>query len=136
MENQLINAETEFEILEMTREFIANPENKYSLIPMTGVGSAQGAIATYNGMIMERMKLENNAKANNVVLQTLDKQIDAMRENINKTLDKIHENSFVRLSELRKQTQQSQSKLSDIPTQEREFVSIKRLQTIKEQLIK
>lgn len=134
LENQLINAETEFEILEMTREFIANPENKYSLIPMTGVGSAQGAINTYNGMIMERMKLENNAKTNNVVLQTLNKQIDAMRENINKTLDKIRENSFVRLSELRKQTQQSQSKLSDIPTQEREFVSIKRLQTIKEQL--
>ena len=134
LENRLIEAETEFEILEMTREFIANPENKYSLIPMTGVGSAQGAIAQYNGMIMERMKLESNAKVNNVVLQTLDKQIDAMRENINKTLDKIHENSFVRLSELRKQTQTSQSKLSDIPTQEREFVSIKRLQTIKEQL--
>lgn len=134
LENRLIEAETEFEILEMTREFIANPENKYSLIPMTGVGSAQGAIAQYNGMIMERMKLESNAKVNNVVLQTLDKQIDAMRENINKTLDKIHENSFVRLSELRKQTQNSQSKLSDIPTQEREFVSIKRLQTIKEQL--
>lgn len=134
LENQLIEAETEFEILEMTREFIANPENKYSLIPMTGVGSAQTAITTYNEMIMERMKLENNAKVNNVVLQTLNKQIDAMRENINKTLDKIYENSFVRLSELRKQTQQSQSKLSDIPTQEREFVSIKRLQTIKEQL--
>lgn len=134
LENQLIEAETEFEILEMTREFIANPENKYSLIPMTGVGSAQTAITTYNEMIMERMKLENNAKVNNVVLQTLNKQIDAMRENINKTLDKIYENSFVRLSELRKQTQQSQSKLSDIPTQEREFVSIQRLQTIKEQL--
>lgn len=134
LENRLIEAETEFEILEMTREFIANPENKYSMIPMTGVGSAQGAIASYNGMIMERMRLESNAKVNNVVLQTLDKQIDAMRENINKTLDKIHENSLVRLVELRKQTQQSQSKLSDIPTQEREFVSIKRLQTIKEQL--
>ena len=135
LENQLIASETEFEILQMTREFISNPVNKYSMIPYSsGAGSASGIIGAYNGLIAERIKLENNAKANNVVLQALSKQIDALRENITETLNKSYETSLVRLNELRKQVRESQTKLGEIPSQEREYISMKRHQSVKEQL--
>lgn len=135
LENQLISAETEFEILQMTREFISNPVNKYAMIPYaSGEGSATGIIATYNSLIAERIKLENNAKANNIALQALSQQIDALRGNIIATLDKSYENALVRLNELRKQTQESQSKLGNIPTKEREYLGMKRHQSVKEQL--
>lgn len=135
LENQLISAETEFEILQMTREFISNPVNKYAMIPYaSGEGAATGIISSYNALIAERIKLENNAKANNIALQALSKQIDALRENIIATLDKSYENSLVRLNELREQVQKSQTKLGEIPSQEREYLSMKRHQSVKEQL--
>ena len=135
LENQLIASETEFEILQMTRDFISNPVNKYSMIPYSsGAGAAAGIISAYNALIGERIKLENNAKANNIALQALSKQIDALRENITETLSKSYETSLVRLSELRKQVSESQAKLGEIPAQEREYLSMKRHQSVKEQL--
>lgn len=135
LENKLINAETEFEILSMTRSFVSNPENNKSLIPYSsGAGSASSIIASYNSLIMERMKLANNAKTNNKVLQALDEQISALRGNIIETLNKSYETTLYRLNELRAETRESQSKLNVIPTQEREFRNIMRQQSIKENL--
>lgn len=135
LEKQLIQAETEFEILKITREFIANPANDYSLIPTTsGSANVQNAINAYNGLILERVKLQKNAKANNAMLKALDEQIEVMRKNINVSLDKAYDNSLVALKELRAEVNSADSRLGNIPTQEREFLNIKRQQTIKETL--
>lgn len=140
LENQLIAAETENEVLRLTRDFIADPANKYQLIPLSGMdydgktSSVTGAINAYNGLILNRMKIENNAKSNNASLKVLNEQIDAMRANINVSLDKAIENSNVALGELREQSRQSLSRLGNIPTQEREYYNIKRQQSVKEQL--
>lgn len=135
LENQLINVETEFEILQLTREFIANPENKYAMIPFaSGTGAAKEGIEAYNTLILERIKLENNAKSGNVSLQALNKQIDSMRENIIETIDKTYESTSIRINELRSQYNQSQAKLSDVPAQEREYLGLKRQQSVKQEL--
>ncbi|MCM1518485.1 MAG: polysaccharide biosynthesis tyrosine autokinase [Pseudoflavonifractor sp.] len=134
-ERQLVTAETEFEILNMTREFISNPANRYALVPASGaIGSAADAINTYNGLVLERMKLENNAKANNAALKALSDQLDAMRGNIVTTIERAVENSLVKLRELRQKSNESLSRLGDIPRQEREYVNIKRQQEVKAQL--
>ncbi len=135
LEKELIAKETEFEILKMTREFISNPENAYSLIPTTsGSSSTHGAIGSYNNLILERMKLENNAKANNAALRALNEQIDAIRKNIITSLDRTYETSIVALNELRSEVNATERKLGNIPTQEKEFLNIKRQQKIKESL--
>lgn len=138
LEAQLVSAETEFEILNMVRKFVANPENRYSLVPSTAAGGESGAAAeaikTYNELVLERMKLQNNAKTNNASLRAISEQIDALRGNINTTLDKAVEASLVKLRELRQKSNESMSKLGDIPRQEREYTTIKRQQSIKAQL--
>ncbi len=135
LEKELIAAETEFEILKMTRDYISSPENAYTLIPTSaGSTSAQTAISSYNALILERLKLEKNAKANNTALQTLTKQIDAVRENIVISLDKTYESSLLALNELRSEVNSTNTRLNNIPTQEREFINIKRQQKIKETL--
>lgn len=135
LEEQLIKAETEFEILEMIRAYISNPENKYSLIPKaTDVASDVNAISSYNGLVLEHIKLSNNAKTNNKTLQALEEQIDALRENIIETLNKSYESSLMRLNELRNQVKQSQSKLGGVPSQEREYLELLREQTIRNTL--
>lgn len=138
LEAQLVSAETEFEILNMVRKFVANPENRYSLVPSTAAGGETGAAAeaikTYNELVLERMKLQNNAKTNNASLRAISEQIDALRGNINTTLDKAVEASLVKLRELRQKSNESMSKLGEIPRQEREYTTIKRQQSIKAQL--
>lgn len=135
LENQLISAETEYEILNMTRQYISNPDNKYSTIPnASGTGAANVAIEAYNNLILERVKLMSNAKGNNISLQALTDQIDILRETIITTLDKSYETATVRLNELRSQVKESQEKLSGIPSQEREYLGLLREQTIRNTL--
>lgn len=135
LEEKLIETETEFEILSMTRQYISNPENQFSLIPYTsGVGSASSAINSYNDLIMRRVTLLNNAKSGSVALANLDKQINVLRDNIIATLDKNYETAQLRLNELRTQTQLSQSKLKGMPAQEREYLELLREQTIRNTL--
>ncbi len=140
IEAKLLEAETENEVLKMTRDFMTNPSNKYSLIPLSGFGHSgqQSALTAYinsfNGLILNRMKIENNAKSNNASLKVINEQLDAMRANIDASLTKAIEQSNISVSELRHQASRSQSKLGEIPTQEREFYNIKRQQGVKEQL--
>ena len=136
LENQLLNAETEFEILSIVRSFISNPNNKYSLVPYSaGLGSAGGLISGYNSLMLERLKLmNNNAKANNAAILAIEKQADALYENIIATLDKNYDTALLKLTELRKQTGEFQAKLVEIPSQEREFLNMQRQQSVKEQL--
>lgn len=135
LENQLVNAETEFEILSMTREFLSNPENKYSLIPnVSGSGIAGSAISGYNALVLDRLKLMNNAKANNKALKAIEDQLDTLQASIVETLNKSYETSLFRLNELKSQTNKSQAKLSGVPTQEREYLELLREQTIRNSL--
>lgn len=58
------------------------------------------------------MKLVNNAKTNNnAALRTISSQLDAMRENINATLDRSLASARVKLHDLREQMNTSDSRL-------------------------
>lgn len=134
-ERNLIAAQTENEIIKMTRDFINDPAKAYELIPssneIAGVGSA---IGTYNSLILKRLELMNNAKGNNTALKSLNDQIDAMRSSINTSLQRAYVNSNVQVKELSAQVAKAQGKLGNIPTQERTFINLKRQQEVKQQL--
>ena len=136
IDEQLVKAETEYEILEMTRELMNDPGHQYDLIPTPyGAEAAIDAIAEYNKLILERMKLVNNAKTNNnAALRTISSQLDAMRENINATLDRSLASARVKLHDLREQMNTSDSRLGELPRQEREYLNIKRRQVVQENI--
>ncbi len=135
VERKLIAAQTENEIIRMTRDFLTDPTKAYELIPASneipGVGSSVG---TYNSLILRRLELMNNAKGNNQALRTLNEQIDAMRSSILTSLDRSYQNSNIQLRDLRGQLGRAEGKLGNIPSQEREFLNLKRTQEIKQQL--
>lgn len=136
IDQELVKAETETEILQMTRELMNDPNNRYNLIPTPyGAEAAVEAIAQYNELVLERMKLLNNAKTNNnAALRTISGQLDAMRENINATLDRSLASATVKVNDLRKQMQESDSRLGQMPRQEREYLNIKRRQVVQENI--
>ncbi len=143
IEGEMLGAQTEHEILSMTRQFISNPANNYSLIPSLGVdgssssqpyAAASDAISKYNEVMLERMKIASSAKGNNAALKMLDDQLEAMRKNIIVSVDRAYNNSSVKLGEIRKENNNTASRIGTIPTLEREYEGLKRVQLVQEQL--
>lgn len=134
-ERQLVSAETRSELIKMARDFLTQPENAYQLIPFSGdAGSANDAIAQYNGMIARRMDLMQNARGDNIALQQLNAQIDAMRTNINATLAHEYETTLAMIREAKSENNKLLDRLGNVPAQEREFLNLKRQQEVKQQL--
>ncbi len=135
MEASIIETETQLQIIKMVRDFISDPANAYSLVPMTTVtADAAEAIQAFNDLVLKRIELAQNAREGNLGLQALDSQIDAMRKNINISLNKAYESTEVTLNEMKSQMATTESKLGQIPTLEREYRAIQRQRSIKEQL--
>ena len=135
VERSIIEAETSYELLKIANDFFKNPENNYAMMPFASdIPGVDGAINSYNALIARRMEMESNAKGDNLALKTLNDQIDAVRENIKVSINRATDNASVRLKELNSVASESDSKLNSIPSQEREFLELKRDQTIKNQL--
>ena len=139
IEKELITAETKSEILKMTRDFLRDSDNAYALIPAINMGDDGGSnknapIDAYNALILERMQLTATAKPNNVRLKQLDEQLDAMRGNIKASLDRAYDQQMAAVNELKAQVNQTNKRLGAFPSQEREFRSILREQSVKEAL--
>lgn len=135
IEKELLMSETQAEIIKMTGEFIADPANAHSLIPMTTENTGlQEGIKSYNELMLQRMALASNAKPNNKALQLLDEQIDAMRATIATSVVKAYDSMMVAIREQRSKLNQAMGRLGSVPEQEREFLNMKRQQQVKQQL--
>lgn len=135
LENALLSAETQYEVLKMADDFFSNPKNNYAMMPFAPeLSGVEDAITLYNEMIAKRMEIETNAKGDNPALLAINEQIDAMRENVKKSINRAVSSASVRLKELKAESSASENKLSSIPAQEREYLELQRDQTIKNQL--
>lgn len=135
VEAELLAAETNLEIIKMTRDFLADSVNAYDMVPLNVSNpEVQEGIKGYNELVMRRESLRRNAKPQNYALRQLDKQIEMMRANIQSSLAKAYDGASIQLNELRKEKLGADSKLSNIPTHEREYLNMKRRQEVKQQL--
>ncbi len=135
LEQELIKSQAGTEVLKMLNDFLADPANANSLMPSTSATTdAQDAITAYNNVLLQRMDLARNAKANNVPLKKLDEQIAAMRANLKTSLEKAYQSSLTASRHLEAQVNYSDSRISKMPYQERIYHSILRQQTLKEEI--
>ncbi len=140
VQKQLLEAETQLEIINLARTFIADPENKYNLIPV--INSTNDAnssidnkgIQEYNALVLQRVTLTNNAKGNNIALRNIEEQLDALRENIALSLNKSYNSQKIIVANLRNENNATLGRLNQLPADERTYVNIKRHQTVQEGL--
>ncbi|MDE6266008.1 MAG: polysaccharide biosynthesis tyrosine autokinase [Muribaculaceae bacterium] len=134
-EAKLVEAETQLDILKMTKEFLSNPGNQYDLIPTSVANEAlQGIITRYNEMIMARINLLNTAKESNISVQQLNQRIGVVRGNIMETLERTLDQQRLIVSDIRRQLGGAKGVLAGVPTQEKQYRSLLRQQSVKEQL--
>lgn len=135
IEESLIQAQTKADILKMTLDFFKNPDNKYSLVPVAIPEEAvSNAIGEYNAVILKRLDLIDNVSESNTAVRSLEKQIDAMRENLNSSLHRIYANAELTLNEIKKEHDAVISRMGEAPEQEYHYIDLMRQRGVKQQL--
>ena len=136
LESEILAAQSKGAVLKMIKDFLAKPENRYALIPFTGDSESaiSDGVAEYNTIILEYLKIKNNSKADNALLVALQKQIEAIKDNMLISIDRSIVSNDVVLKELTASSNESINKLGSIPTQEREYLELKRSQIVQNTL--
>ncbi len=136
-EKRLTELETQLNMINSVENYIRNPKNAEALIPsniITDDPSLAKSIQDYNMAVLERMKLSQTANEKNPALIQADQQITALRSNVLASVSSVKSGIQIARNDVLRQGAQFNSKIRNVPTQERQFLEIKRQQEIKQNL--
>ncbi len=133
VETGVIEYETRASVLKMIIDFLRSDNNRYSLIPFAGEMPKE-PLEEYNKLVMERMRLQEQAKGNNSTLRTISAQIDAMRTNLLTSLERELAATNIAVSDMKRNNAGTSSRISDYPTMEKDLLALYRDQKIKNQI--
>lgn len=129
--------ETQYNLIVYIEEYISKPENKTSLIP-ANLGVSDEAlvrlIENYNASLLKRMKLLRTTNEHNPVIEQLDDQINVVRNNIISSINSLKEGINISRRDVANKDEMFLKRMQSVPTQEREYIEIKRQQKITETL--
>lgn len=134
---KVLVAESQAIVLNMVEDFLASPENEYSLVPLNiGVNekSVLEGLQKYNEALLERNKLLKSTNSDNPTLSIINEQLSAMRENMLASVRSVKLGFQYMHSNLLKQENELNSHIKNMPIQEREYLNLKRQQMIKQEL--
>ena len=131
-EKKRVENQTQINLVMDLQRYLQGTE--YEVLP-SNVGlqdaGVSGALDRYNEMVSERNRLLRTSTENNPAIVNLNASIRAMRGNIQTTLDATLKGLEITKTDLVREAGRYSRRISDAPTQERQFVSIARQQEIK-----
>ena len=131
-EKKRVENQTQINLVMDLQRYLQGTE--YEVLP-SNVGlqdaGVSGAIDRYNEMVSERNRLLRTSTESNPAIVNLNASIRAMRGNIQTTLDATLKGLEITRADLAREASRYSRRISDAPTQERQFVSIARQQEIK-----
>jgi capsular exopolysaccharide synthesis family protein len=136
-EQQLVQVETQLNIVNSLSEYVRNPNNANKTIPANvGIEDPNLAATTseYNRLVLERERLSQSMTADNPAMIRLEEQIAGLRENINSSISSVQQGLNIQRRDARNQANIYGGRIGVMPTQEREFMELSREQQIKASL--
>ena len=131
-EKRRVENQTQISLVKDLQRYLQG--NDYEVLP-SNVGLKDAALATaiakYNEMLMERNRLLRTSTENNPTIINLTSSIHAMRANVVASMDATLKGLQITKADLQREAKRFSQRISDAPTQERQFVSIARQQEIK-----
>lgn len=123
-------------IADMLEGFISDPKNKYELIPSNTAVSNNTleAIRAYNSALLERTHLLQNSTQQNPVVISMNEQIDLLRKNVETSIRNARRDISIRKKDWAGLEGEMQSRISEMPRQEREYLEIERQRKVKSDL--
>ncbi len=131
-EKRRVENQTQISLVKDLQKYLRG--NEFEVLP-SNVGlqdaALAAAIAKYNEMLMERNRLLRTSTENNPTIINLTSSIQAMRANVVASMDATLKGLQITKADLVREAKRFSQRISDAPTQERQFVSIARQQEIK-----
>jgi capsular exopolysaccharide synthesis family protein len=101
---------------------------------IAGQGDTGGLMDSYNQLILERNRIMKSATAVNPSVVKLDQEIASLKLNVTESLSRLQANLNIQKRDFSSQEGLLDSKIGEIPVQERQFRAIARQQKVKEEL--
>lgn len=136
LQEKTTEANIQMDIAAMLDKYVNNPQNKYELIP-TNTGVLAGtleAIRAYNSTVLERNRLLQNTTESNPVLISLNEQIDLLRKNVQISVSNAKRDLTMRKKDWSGLEGEMQSRMSEMPKQQREYIEMERQRQVKSDL--
>ena len=135
--SDVLELETQLQLADYIKEYLTDPTKEVDLIPAnTGIAdmNIESQINQYNSIKLRRDKLVDDSSAMNPVVLELNNSLRAMKQTIIMAVDNMIVSLNVRMQDARSREEQARTRMTSIPTQQREMLSIERQQKIKESL--
>ena len=132
--NQLVESDTQLQLLDYLSEYVADPANKYQLIPSNvGLSDAVSAslINAYNQDVLNRNRLLQSASENSPQVVTLTVTLDRTQESVKEALMQARKAAEIKRQGILSQFGLYKTKVANTPEQERVLTQIGRQQEVK-----
>ncbi len=135
-ETRRMEIETQLNLVQYIEDFILNPANRNKLIPNLGIKDPGLAalIGEYNELLLNRERIEAATSTENPALKQLNQQVANMFQNITNSIGNEKRASQIALQDLEREYTITSSRISNIPTVERQYTDIVRQQEVKSNL--
>ena len=133
----VMELETQLRLATYIKDYLTDPTREIDLIPSnTGISdiNIENQIGQYNAVKLRRDKLIEDSSEKNPVVEELNTSLRAMKQSIIRAVDNMIVSINVRRNDAQSRESRAQSRVSSIPTKERQMLSIERQQKIKESL--
>lgn len=131
---QLIEATTQIQILDDLRQYMANPSNKYQIIP-SNIGlkdvASSALITQYNKTVLDRNRLLASASENSPVVTSKTEELENLTSSIHEALRQARRTADIERKGIERQYNEFQTRIENTPTQERVLTQIGRQQEVK-----
>lgn len=136
-EQQLVEVETQLSVVNSLNNYLNNPANQNKTVPSNiGVNdpTLQATTSEYNRLLLERERLSQSMTDDNPAMRRMNEQIEGLRQSIGSSINSVQQGLQIRQREARNQANLFGGRVSNVPTQEREFMELSREQQIKASL--
>jgi len=134
---KLAEVETQLNLVSYIESHVKDSKNIYSLIPANlGIqdNSLLSLISNYNNVLLERLRLMRTTNDENPVITQMEQQIKIVRSSIIASIASVKDGLKIAKMDILGKENQFNSKIKKVPTQERQYIEIKRQQEIKQNL--
>lgn len=138
LDQQLTTGQMQLDMLQQIQKYVSQPEKAHDLVPSSlGIQDPTllSLIQQYNGLQLQRsQQVQSGALPNNPLIKTMDHQINELKNNISENVQNLQRGMQASINNLKQQNKIFESKIRSVPGLQRDYITIKRQQDIKQTL--
>ena len=136
-DQQLAENATQINLVQEVQKYLIDEANVNEIIP-ANIGledeHLMNLINQYNTFVIERKRLLRTSSENNPAVINMNSSIEVMRSNVQASIESVLHGLQITKNSLQREANKFKGRISDAPTQEKEFMSMSRQQEIKASL--